>query len=159
MLPCRTCCTAIDHFWMKLGRADPQQVVCDEINTRVSKRSSSEICVLCRETMWLHIKEEPRIQYATRVIFYGPCALNLYQSNYRTYVVVFYLQGVVVGWLVVWSADPIKWHPHFVIMCDRLLRRVCHATCTVGDDYLKTYSRLLQYDVTMSKWGCHLIGS
>ena len=55
--------------------------------------------------------------------------------------------------------DPIKWHPHFVIMDDKLLRRVYRATCTVVDDYMKTYSRLLRYDVTMMKGGCHLIGS
>ena len=49
--------------------------------------------------------------------------------------------------------DPImhKWHAHFVIMYDRLLRRVYRATCTVVDDYMKTYSGLLRYDVTMTK--------
>ena len=39
----------------------------------------------------------------------------------------------------------------FIIMYDRLLRRVYRATCTVVDDYMKTFSRLLRYDVTMTK--------
>ena len=47
--------------------------------------------------------------------------------------------------------DPIKWHPHFIIMYDRLLRRVYRATGTVVDDYMKTYSTLLRYDGTMTK--------
>ena len=42
-------------------------------------------------------------------------------------------------------------------MYDRLLRRVYRATYTVVDDYVKTYSRLLRHDVTMTKWGCHRI--
>ena len=54
---------------------------------------------------------------------------------------------------------PIKWHPYFVIMYDRLLSRVYRATSTVVDGCMKTYSRLIRYDVTMTKYGCHLIGS
>ena len=47
--------------------------------------------------------------------------------------------------------EPIKWHPYFVSMYDSLLRRVYRPMCTVVDDYMKTYSRLLRYDVTMTK--------
>ena len=40
--------------------------------------------------------------------------------------------------LVLVCMDPINRHPHFVIMYDRLFRRVYRATCTVVDDYVKT---------------------
>ena len=39
--------------------------------------------------------------YTTCVITNDPHTVNLYQSNYHVFVVVFYPHGVVVGWLVI----------------------------------------------------------
>jgi hypothetical protein len=76
-------------------------------STHVSRRNGAHL-KLCFAAQWWDSSSRKHI-YSTGIqhvelIIDDPRAINLYQSNYHVYVVVFYPHGVVVGWLVIWNA-------------------------------------------------------